>query len=222
MMKQLCLLAISILITGCQAFTSDEVNQQLEQEIIAYATESAMLRDQIQIDRTQVIATVQSASTQSAQFSAYNNLLVATLRAINPPTPTSPPLDVVEGPLPFTIYDLSSGEMRFVQLGTASQIDSSGCFVRHQNFFNPMQVNTIYMTGVALNLRAGTTIRVNWQYEGEIVYSNSWVAPQSIDGQCFAIPIQPSNAPFLSGNWTATVIIDGEPIDPAPFTISGG
>jgi hypothetical protein len=78
------------------------------------------------------------------------------------------------------------------------------------------------MTALALNLRAGTQVRVDWQYGGEIVYSNSWIAPQSLDGQCVAIELRPSNAPFLAGNWTATMYINGEPIDPAPFTINEG
>jgi hypothetical protein len=188
----------------------------------AYGTEAANLRDDTQTNRTEVVSTVQAASSQAADFERYNQTLRGTIVAVMPASDDERiVIESAGGAMPIDLYDLSNGDMRFVQVGTASDIDVNGCFLSKRQFF-PASIGTIYMTAVALNLRAGTVVRVDWQYGGTVVYSNGWTAPQSVDGQCVAIALTSANAEFLEGNWTATLYVNGEAIDPYSFTIVAG
>jgi hypothetical protein len=220
-MRFVWMLLAMMLLASCQSFAGNEEDIAYEAELEAFGTEAAFLRDQMQIDRTAIAATVQVGGTQVVAFTEYNMQLAATIQSGITPTATLGSFDMtLGGAMSVDMFDLSSGEMRFVQVGTTSQINpDDGCFVSRQNFFDNDMTFVIYMTALALNLQAGTVVRVDWQYGGEVVYSNAWTAPQSLDGQCIALEIRPSNAPFLPGNWTATMVINGEPIDPAPFTI---
>lgn len=220
-MRHILIVLIFVFLTACQSITSDDESLALQADLEAYGTEAAFLRDQMQLDRTSVAASVEDAGTQIAAFTVYNSQLAATVQSGIIPTATVDLSDVSStGPMSVDMFDLSSGEMRFVEVGTAGQITSEDrCFVRHQSFFNAA-TSVIYMTALALNLQAGTVVRVDWQYGSDVVYSNGWTAPSGADGQCIAIEFRPSNAPFLAGNWTATMYINGNPIDPAPFTIN--
>jgi hypothetical protein len=222
-MRYIPIILTIILLTACQSLAADDASSNLAIELEAYGTQVVSLRDQMQVDRTAIAATIEVGGTQIAAFTDYNGLLRATLQAGIPSTATLDPANFnSQGPMSLNTFDLSSGEMRFVQVGTAGLITPNDrCFVSHQNFFDNMNTSVIYMTALALNLRAGTAVRVDWQYGGEVVYSNGWTAPQSLDGKCVAIELRPDNVPFAPGNWTATMYIDGEAIDPAPFTIVG-
>jgi hypothetical protein len=222
-MRYVLIILTTVFLAACQSLAADEENSSLAVELEAYGTQAASMRDQMQLDRTSIASTIEVGGTQIAAFTDYNSLLRLTLQASIPPTVTLDPANFnSQGPMSLNTFDLSSGEMSFVQVSTAGQITPDDrCFVTHQNFFDNTTTSVIYMTALALNLRAGTTVRVDWQYGGEVVYSNGWTAPQSLDGQCVAIELHPDNAPFAVGNWTATMYIDGEAIDPAPFTIVG-
>ncbi len=218
------LLLLSLLLVGCQGAQADESDALIRAELAAYGTEAAALRADMQVQRTEVVLTVDVAATEAANYAQYNALLAGTVQAALPPTPTPLPVNIdTQGPLPFDSYNLEDGVMRFVQVGLASQITPEDrCFVRHQAFFQAMNTNVIYMTGVALNLRAGTELRVDWQFGGEVVYSNNWVAPGAMDATCFALELRPSNAPFTPGNWQATLFVNGAAEEPSSFTIVGG
>lgn len=221
-MRQLFAFTLIFLLSACQSVLGEDENVLLEGTLQAYSTEAANLREDTQSHRTEVVMTVQAAGTQAADFERYNQSLRGTIAFVIPASEEERILiNNEQGPIPIEVYDLSNGEMRFVQVGTASQIDVNGCFLAKQQFF-PASSSVIYMTAVALNLRAGTVVRVDWQYGGTIVYSNGWTAPQSADGLCVAIELLPSNAEFLEGNWTATLYVNGEAVDPYSFTIVSG
>lgn len=206
------------MLTACQ---SDEV-AMLDGTMQAYGTEAANLREDTQAHRTEVVMTVQAAGTQAGDFERYNQSLRGTIAVAVPASEDERVLlNNAQGPLPVEMYDLSNGEMRFVQVGTASDIDVNGCFLAKRQFF-PASIGTIYMTAVALNLRAGTVVRVDWQYGGTVVYSNGWTAAQSLDWQCVAIAFTSNDAEFTEGNWTATLYVNGEAVDPYSFTIVAG
>jgi hypothetical protein len=221
-MRPLLLFSFLLILSSCQSVLGSDENLSLEGTMQAYGTEAANLRDDTQSHRTEVVMTVAAAGTQAADFERYNQSLRGTIVVSMPDSEDERILlDSAGGVMPIELYDLSNGEMRFVQVGTSSQIDVNGCFLAKQQFF-PASSSVIYMTAMALNLRAGTVVRVDWQYGGELVYSNGWTAPQSLDGQCVAIEMRPSNAEFLEGNWTATLYVNGEAVDPYSFTIVGG
>ncbi len=215
---------LGIILVGCQGLQSDDNQALLAADLEQYSTEASSLRAEMQQQRTAVVATVDASATEAAKYQRYNILLASTVRAVVPPTATSLPISIdAQGPLPFEVYDLSDGVMRFVQVGVAGQITPDDrCFVSHQAFFQLMNTNVIYMTGVALNLQVGTELRVDWQFGGEVVYSNNWIAPADLDATCFALELRPSNVEFTPGNWSATLYVNGRSEDPSSFTIIGG
>lgn len=214
--------SIILLLTACQAALGSDDSLMFNSTLEAYGTEASNLRNDTLVNRTEVVATVQAAGTQASDFERYNQALRGTIVFVMPPRDEERiVIESAGGAMPIELYDLSNGEMRFVQVGTASDIDVNGCFLSKRQFF-PTSIGTIYMTAVALNLRAGTVVRVDWQYGDTIVYSNGWTAPQSLDGQCVAIPFTSSNAEFMAGNWTATLYVNGEAVDPYSFTLVEG
>lgn len=218
------LISLAFLLVGCQGLQNDDSQALLVAEIEAYGTDASGLRSEMQQQRTEVVSTVDASATEAANYQRYNQMLASTVQAIVPPTATSLPISIdAQGPLTFEAYDLSDGVMRFVQVGVAGQITPDDrCFVTHQAFFQVMNTNVIYMTGVALNLLGGTELRVDWQLGGSVVYSDSWVAPADIEAICFALELRPSNAEFTPGNWTATLYVNGRAEDPVSFTIIAG
>jgi hypothetical protein len=225
-MRYLVICCILFALSACQGVTADETNLQLQSELDAYGTEGAVLRQEIQLNQTEIVATVAASGTDAAAYASYNRILAPTVGVVQPGTPTRIPAEEViqalgveaQGPMPVEMFDISDGQTRFVQLGTAGQIDNENCFISHQSFFQSSS-NVIYMTGLGLNVFAGTSLRVEWRFGGELVHTSTWSAPQSVDGQCVALAMRPSNAALTPGNWTATMFVNGEPIDPAPFTI---
>lgn len=217
-MKIVLLLTIIFLLSACSTVSSDEqINFELDIE--TYSTEAANLRNDMLINQTEVAATISIASTQSSDFNRYNTMLRSTTVVIIPPTSNARIVaNDVDGPLPPEVYDLSDGEMRFVQIGPAGQIDERNCFLAKQQFF-PADANAVYMTAVALNLRAGTNVRADWQFGNELILSNSWVAPQTESYRCISIAMRPSDTEFFAGNWSVTLSVNGSPTEARPFTI---
>lgn len=218
-MRYLIIALIMLLLSSCQAFVGNDEQVVLEVGLQSYGTEASNIRSDMQTNRTAVAATVVVASTQAAEFNRYNDTLRATVAIVHPPIDaTRLVVRDIEGPLPLEMYDISDGEMRFVEVGMTSQIDNQNCFIAHEIYFG-MGITTVYMAAFALNLQAGTVVRVDWQYGNDVVQSSSWVAPQSVDGQCIALALRSAGAELDEGNWTATLYINGKPIDPAPFSI---
>ena len=197
----------------------DEVVIDYEGDLVAYATEASQIREDIVISRTEIASTIEAGSAQTSQFEQYNALLRSTVVVAVPPTSDARIVanDTI-GALPVEVYDLSDGEMRFVQIGPSGEINEDNCFVAKQQFFRTNSP-AVFMTAVALNLRAGTNVRADWRYGGELVFSNSWVAPQSVPYECVSLAMRPSDATFATGNWTVTLFINGDPDEPKSFTV---
>lgn len=216
------IICLLLLISACSSLNDGEEVIDFEAEIQAYGTEASTIRDDMILARTSVAVTVAAAESQADNINRYNLILGQTAVAIFPPTDEVRIVaNDVDGPLPPEVYDLSGGEMRFVQIGPAGQIDDRGCFMSKQQFFRSGD-GIIYMTAVALNLRAGTTVRADWQFGSELVFSNSLVAPQSESYRCIVLSLRPSDAEFMPGNWSVTLSVDGEPTEPRSFTILSG
>jgi len=211
------LVFIIMFLTACGS--NDEEAIDYEADLQAYGTEAANIRSDMVVGSTAIVSTVSAAEAQSNAFNSYNTILRQTAVAVMPPTTEARIIaNDVDGPLPPEVYDLSDGIMRVVQIGPAGQIDESGCFIEKQQFFRTGD-SAIYMTAVALNLRAGTSIRADWQFGSDLVFSNSMVAPQSEQYRCIALALRPSDAEFSAGNWSVTLSVDGEPTEPRSFTI---
>ncbi|MEL6308823.1 MAG: hypothetical protein AAFN11_15475 [Chloroflexota bacterium] len=207
------------ILCACGGTGEDIIEIDYEGDLVAYATEASQIREDIVISRTDIASTVEAGNAQTSQFERYNDLLRSTVVVAIPPTSDARIVanDTI-GALPVEVYDLSDGEMRFVQIGPAGEINDENCFIAKQQFFRTDSV-AVFMTAVALNLRAGTTVSAEWRYGGELVYSNSWVAPQSVPYQCVSLTMRPSDAEFATGNWTVTLFVNGNPDEPKSFTI---
>ena len=213
------IIAMMFFISACGSADSDEEFIDFEADIQLYSTEAANIRDEMLVSSTEIVQTVTASEAQNNSYTRYNSLLLSTAVAIFPPTTEARIIaNDIDGPLPAEVYDLSSGEMRFVQIGPAGDVDENGCFRAKQQFFRPSN-NAIYMTAVALNLRAGTTVRADWQYGSDLVHSNSWVAPQSEQYRCISLALRRSDVEFGLGNWSVTLSINGNPTNPRSFTI---
>ncbi len=216
------IILLMCIVSACGAGNDGEDIIDFEADIQAYSTEAANLRSGMVIESTTIVQTVAASEAQANNYLQYNSLLRSTTVALFPPTSEVRIVaNDIEGPLPPEVYDLSSGEMRFVQIGPAGEIDENGCFRAKQQFFRPSN-GVIYMTAVALNLRAGTSVRADWQYGSELVHSNSWVAPQSEQYRCIAIALRTSDTEFALGNWSVTLSVNGNPTEPRSFTILSG
>ncbi|MGJ3241199.1 MAG: hypothetical protein ACFE0Q_21000 [Anaerolineae bacterium] len=211
-------------ISACSGGTiNEETLIDYDAELAAYSTEAAQLRNDLVIVQTDVVATIEAVDARRFDFARYNDSLRQTVVAVVPPVNEERIVaNDIEGPLPVEVYDLSNGEMRFVQIGPAGEIDEQGCFRDKQQFFRIGTNEVIYMTAVALNLRAGTNVRADWQYGSELVFTNSWVAPQSEPYRCIVLAMRPSDAAFLPGNWSVTLSVNGDPTNPRSFTILEG
>lgn len=213
------IIVMMCVISACTSSNNGEDIIDFEANIQAYSTEAVNLRREMVAESTTIVQTVMASEAQANNYSRYNTLLRSTTVAIAPPTTEERIVaNDIDGPLPPEVYDLSSGEMRFVQIGPAGEIDDRGCFRAKQQFFRPSNA-IIYMTAVALNLRAGTTVRADWQYGSDLVHSNSWIAPQSEQYRCIALALRASDVEFTLGNWSVTLSVNGEPTNPRSFTI---
>ncbi|GAB5489856.1 MAG: hypothetical protein Phog2KO_00710 [Phototrophicaceae bacterium] len=213
------IIVVMVLLSACGSADNAEEIIDFEADIQAYSTEAANLRNDMVISSTTIAQTVTASEAQVNTYTRYNSLLLSTTVAIFPPADEERILaNDIDGPLPAEVYDLSTGEMRFVQIGPAGDVDENGCFRAKQQFFRPSN-GAVYMTAVALNLRAGTTVRADWQYGSDLVHSSSWVAPQSEQYRCISLAMSRSDVEFGLGNWSVTLSINGEPTDPRSFTI---
>lgn len=222
-MRTALLALLATLLTACQGFVGDNIPATLETELTAYVDQAVTLRQESQMQRTSVVATVEASGTQVAQYRAYNADLVVTVRAGQVPTPERVFVAPQGGTLPLEMLNTADGIMRFMQVGPAGYVDPvTRCFDSHQRFFRLGTFNIVYMTALGVNVQPGTRVNVDWSYAGEIVYRNGWVAPEFYERICVAIPLTPGDASFSPGNWGVTLFVNGEPVNPSSFTILEG
>jgi hypothetical protein len=216
----LVLLVLSVSLAACQSIAGDNVPATLEYELTAYATQAVSLRQSAQLQRTEIASTVDASLTQVAQYRAYNAELVVTVRAGQVPTPERLIAAPDGGTIPLEMLNTSDGVMRFMQVGTAGYVDpNTRCFDSHQTFFRVGQFNSVYLTALGVNVQSGTRLQVNWIYNGDLVHQSAWVAPQFFERTCVAIELTSNQVIFAQGDWSATLFVNGEPINPSAFTI---
>lgn len=209
-------LLILLCLAGCGG--TDEADL-LQEEIKAFAEESNGLLQEIQSQRTQIAVTADYANQQIAQLTTLNQQLVATARAGEAPTPERLVASGV-GAMAAEMFNLEDETMRFVQIGMAGYVrPADDCFETHQQYYTLSLTRTVYMTAVAVQLRAGTTFDVEWRYENELMARTSWVAPNNQAVRCIALPF---SGTLQAGNWTARLFINGTAYPSSPFIVQMG
>jgi len=219
------------LLAACGAFTIENVPATLEVEMTTYATEAIAINEAIFIEQTRVAATVAAAQSEIQNLDNRNAVILATVQAGTRPTQAVAPviiqnmedgvaeMDMMTEDEAIGDSDDSAGRMQFTEVTTAGSVrQTDGCASSPQTLFNPA-AERIYMTTRAINLRTGTQLSVDWFYDNELVFQQSWTAPRDARSLCIWLYIEPQDVPFSAGEWRATLYADGNAIDSSTFSI---
>lgn len=213
-LKVSALLLLSIVLTACQVFRSADVPATLQAQNAAYVAEATALAQTHEAAAAQLLSTAQAAETYVAREESINQVLVATVRAGDPPT-----VGRNVGSAPGAEGTPASGEIVFLDIQTAASVrESDSCADTIQTQF-PADTQEIYVTARALNIRTGTQLGVEWRHEGELVWQENWTVPVDSDSFCLWFNIDPLVVALLPGNWSASLYADGVSIGP-PATFS--
>lgn len=209
-MKPSHMLVLSTLLAGCQVFRGADVAATMQAQNVAYVVEATAIAQTQQAEAAQVLVTALAAETYIAQQEGINQVLVATVRAGDPPT-----IARSVGDAAGAAGTPATGETRFVEIQTASSVrESDGCADGIQTQF-PQNAQRIYVTARAFNIRAGTRLDVEWRYAGNLVWQENWSVPVDSDNFCLWFYIDPSVVTFSPGNWSARLFANGISIEPA-------
>jgi len=235
--KGLFTLILAIFAAGCSALSAPDPAATLQSNRAAIEAEGTSIAQAAQAQATEVRATVSAAETYVAQGEQINNQLLLTMRAVFPPTqqvvqdqgvitPGAAASPAPLGSLPQTTSGApeSSGgsttSTLFTQVGTALTVnDIDGCSLGVVTTF-AADVQRIYVTTRALNIRSGTNMRVQWSYEGQPAFDESFSVGENDEDFCLWFFIEPTNVTFDAGNWSVQLYADDQAIEPlVSFTI---
>lgn len=229
-------LVLAVVMGSCSALGSDNPAATQQAEVTGYISESTAIAQRIANAGTQAAATAAAAETYVAQIDGINRQVVATLRASLPPTPqvvtaidpSLPVGTILPGSTSGSDMNDAMGEMpantiaqflQFTQTATSVR-NSDGCAENVTNQFSSAAAE-IYATARALNVVAGTELGVEWSFNGQVVYTSSFVVEQNNPDFCFWFFITPADVPFTPGDWSVRMLVNGAPIQPFNFMISG-
>lgn len=232
------LCSLLICLGACNALGSADTRATLQAEQTAYIEESSRIAETLEARGTEVVATARAAETYVANAEGINRQLAATLRAVNPPTQqvvdtsgqVTPGMIANPGELsaatsipatPVGGTAVSSDINMLTEVNMATGIrQSDGCANDAQTQF-PASATSIYLTARVMNATAGTTVSAEWLYEGQlVVQSDGFTISEDAPDFCVWFYIEPTDAPFSPGSWSAQFVINGVPAEPAAlFTI---
>lgn len=194
------------MLSACQAFTRPDTPATLRAENAGYILEATSISETAQAENVNLQATVVAADATLTLMENIHQQLLATARVAIVPTPQIQGGDIsVTG---------GSESLQFVDVGTASSVrDSDGCANGLQSQFGT-DTQSIYVTARALNIRAGTLMGVEWQYQGAIVLKEDFVVPIDDDDYCLWFNIDPATVTFSPGGWTVRLFANGNSIEP--------
>lgn len=213
---------VLMVVTACSALTVEDAPATMRADLAMNVTEMAVARTAIAESQGSANATAEVAMTNAAELNTFNIALYATLNAstING-IPERRVLQNDGGAMPAEMFDLSSGTMRFEQVGFTAHIrPTDRCFDEQNNgTYWVGYFDSIYLVAVALNMQAGTQFLVNWSREGEFIQESVYVAPVFAEYQCLALEISNNNGLLVPGHWSASILVNGEPLMTRAFTI---
>ena len=237
--------AFVLAVTACGALTPENPAATLQAQRQGFVDEATSIAQAAQVQATQVMGTAVAAQTYVAQIDGRNQQLLATMAIAFPPTQA-----LVENAGPSTPGQMASpvpagaggdamlaptqnggssasantnafGDMQFTQVGTAASVrDTDDCAVSLVYSF-PADVQRIYITTRALNIKAGTEMRVEWYYEGQLTHEESYSVPRDDDDFCLWFSLEPTDNTLSSGNWSVKLFANNQPTDPpsVDFTV---
>jgi hypothetical protein len=232
------LCGLLICLGACNAIGSVDTRATMQAEQTAYVEEGTRIAGTLEARGTEVVTTAVAAQTYVANVDGINRQLAVTLRAVNPPTQqvvdtsglVTPGMVVnpgelsVPAPISATQSAGASGDNTnvFSEIGTAARVrQADDCADGLQSQFSSGDTQ-IYVTSRVLNARSGTVVIAEWYYNGQLVTpSEPFTIPRDDDDFCLWFYIEPTDAPFSPGDWSAQFVVNGVAIQPvATFTIS--
>jgi hypothetical protein len=218
-------IAALILLGACQGMGED-VDGTIQADLQRYETESAELSVTAIARRTEVAATADVSGTRVAQDRNVNQQIYQTLVAGSTPTVAliaGEAAEVRQEALQHSTSGFDVGDRLFIKTGVSDQVDGSGCVVNPRSSF-PTSTQALYATVRAYNVQAGTPMRAQWLWEGEMVMEEHWAIDQSRADYCLWFRLDSSQAQFTPGAWSVILTVDAEnfPLeDPTTFFITG-
>jgi hypothetical protein len=209
-------IGLCLLLAACQSLGTENVPATMQNDLTAYAVQATEIRVTGEVRATEASATIVAAQTQAAYFDAYNQVLVATVRAGETPVPAQ--VLVTDGELEGSLG--VAPNMEFLQLAMSDRInDADRCALNDVALFDVTQTPKLYLTGVVTNMPAGTRLQVLWEQGGQQVHSTNWTATDSSTNTCIAMELTPDQVNFVSGDWEAILIADERVIKNVPFVM---
>ncbi len=232
-------LALGLFMSACRGLSADNPAATMQAERAGYVTEATSIAQAAEAQNTQVSGTVVAAQTYTALMEGRNQLLLATMQIAVPPpvalvvnggpgTPGMNPTPAPAGSLIETTAETggatgaSLGDQQFTQVSTASSVrDADGCADQLTTTF-PADASVIYITTRALNVTAGTQMSVEWFYNGELTYSESYTIPSNDDDFCMWFSLVPNDTALSSGNWSVKLYANSQSVDPPQIDFTVG
>lgn len=240
-------------VSACSAITPEDPAATLRAQREGYVSEATSIAQALDAQGTQVAATAAAAENYVVQVEARNQMLLATLRAAMPPTQqivgqgdpnaetnrpdwSASPAPAGQGinATPAAGGDPASGTgtgaagstvsgITFTSIDTALTVRSADDCAETVTRAFAADVQRVYVTARALNMTAGTQMSVQWTYEGEPDFSESFTVGVNDDDFCLWFFIEPTGDVLSAGNWSVQLSANGQPIEPAvSFTIGSG
>ena len=214
-----CLFLVSVVLTGCESLAGNDAIVTIGADATIYATEIAALQKAAAIDLTHVVATIAAAGTKVSELSVVNAAIGATLSANYTPTAavrsvvvnaedmgSSLDHDMMDD-MPDT--EAEARAMRVIDVFNARSVDgSSGCATRTASRFSNSD-ERIYLTARVLDLQAQTYFDVDWIYRDRVVYRVSWQATYAAQAECIWFYATPQDFPFLPGEYSSKIFVNG-------------
>jgi hypothetical protein len=205
------------MVGGCQTLSPPNTAATLQADNQAIVQEATMIAESLAADRQRIETTADASMTQVAVLNQDNLVLLATVRAGDPPEQR-----VVSNAGAVSVT-LSPGQRWFSKTGVSKFInDADGCVIAPQIRF-PMDSPIIYATLRAFNVESGVELSASWSREGTEAHRESFVLSQNWSEICIWFSIEPPGVELLPGSWTVQMFANGAPLEgPMAFTIEEG
>ncbi len=210
----LCLLIVGSFLGACQVLNAPNVPATLSAQNTAFAAEASAIPLSLGETAVAVARTAVMAETTVADVNSVNRQLIATVNAVVPST-----LAPQVGSASTTGDGQPSNTVTntLVDIGvSARKRDSDGCADGTQSQFGA-DVPIIYATTRATSISAGAVVAVEWKYQGQVVSSGDYTAPNDETNFCIWFPLDPANVPFTPGSWSVQFTLNGNAVEPTIF-----
>lgn len=205
-------------LTACGALQREDIGGTQIAENIAYSTEIVAIDGTSVSEQATHIADVEMFMTEAARVNSVNRQLLGTLEAIITPTPVL----VEDSSVEFSsLPSDSQGARLYLGTGMTDAVDENGCVTTPRTNFDP-GVQRIYATMIIYNLTVDTVMGIEWYWENQLIFSDSWVSDIDSPLHCLWFELDPARVDLVSGEWRALGYADNFPaINAMPFVING-